>query len=291
MNRMTFGEGGCEQARKFLDSYVSNELLVETSHDVLRHLERCPACAAEAEARAQLRSRLKSSVRAQEVPPELRVRVRERLRREESRGWFAQARWPIAIAATAALSVAVWIGIPPERLPALADRPAQNAYIQKVSARIAAVLQVGLRDHIHCAVFRKFGTAPAPAVMESELGPSFRGLLPVVEASVPKGYRVIMAHQCSYLGRKYVHLTAAKDGSLISVVIARKQEGESFTNLLPATERGGVAIFESATARYQVAGFDAGNFLAYVVSDLRSNANLEVATAIAPGVRAALAQS
>ena len=27
-----------------IDSYLSDELLVETNHDVLRHLENCPAC-------------------------------------------------------------------------------------------------------------------------------------------------------------------------------------------------------------------------------------------------------
>jgi hypothetical protein len=185
----------------------------------------------------------------------------------------------------------MWIGVRPERLPDVADRPAQNAYIQKISARLAAVLRVGLRDHVHCAVFRKQTPAPSPDVMESELGPSFRGLLPVVTAAIPKGYRVVMAHQCSFQGRKYVHLTASKDGSLISVVIARKQDGESFANLLPSTEHGGVAIFESAAGRFQIAGFDAGNFLAYVVSDLKSSANLDVAAAVAPGVRAVLAQS
>jgi hypothetical protein len=34
-----------------------------------------------------------------------------------------------------------------------------------------------------------------------------------------------------------------------------------------------------------VAGFDAGNFLAYVVSDLRGKTNLQIAANLAPGVR------
>ena len=43
MNRIQFGEGACEKIRQYLDSYVSNELLVETNHEVLRHLERVEA--------------------------------------------------------------------------------------------------------------------------------------------------------------------------------------------------------------------------------------------------------
>ena len=52
MNRIQFGEGGCEKTRKYLDAYVSNELMVETNHEVLRHIEGCPSCAAEVDTRA-----------------------------------------------------------------------------------------------------------------------------------------------------------------------------------------------------------------------------------------------
>ena len=52
MNRVQFGEGDCDKTRKYLDSYISNELLVETNHEVLRHLESCPACSAELDTRA-----------------------------------------------------------------------------------------------------------------------------------------------------------------------------------------------------------------------------------------------
>jgi hypothetical protein len=37
-----------------------------------------------------------------------------------------------------------------------------------------------------------------------------------------------------------------------------------------------------------VAGFAAGDFLAYVVSDLRGKANLEIASLLAPGVQQVL---
>ena len=70
----------CEQTRKYLDSYISSELLVETNHDLLRHLDGCAACSAEAEARARLRNRLKAAVQSQDVPPELPALVRERIR-------------------------------------------------------------------------------------------------------------------------------------------------------------------------------------------------------------------
>jgi len=83
MNRIQFGEGGCEKTRKYLDSYISNELMVETNHEVLKHVENCPACAAELDTRSRLRTRLKAAVSAQTAPPHLQVKIREQLRRDQ----------------------------------------------------------------------------------------------------------------------------------------------------------------------------------------------------------------
>jgi hypothetical protein len=71
-----------------------------------------------------------------------------------------------------------------------------------------AALKLGLGDHIHCSVFREYPpNPPTVAQMEEDLGPAFRGVLPLVQSAVPDGYRVIMAHHCGYAGRKYTHLT------------------------------------------------------------------------------------
>lgn len=286
MNRIQFGEGACERTRKYIDSYVSNELLVETNHEVLRHIENCSSCSAQVEARTQLRSQLRSAVKSQPVPPELQVHIREQLAQAHSQRWMSMTRWAVAAAATILVFAGAWSSWSRERLPAIADRPAQNAYIQKISASMAAVLRVGLGDHIHCAVFRKYPkTPPAVDVMEEKLGPTFKGLLPVVRASVPAGYNIVMAHQCTYNNRKFVHLTLEKNGSLVSLVIARKQSGDSLEGLSVSGDPAGVPLFESKAERYRVAGFDAGLFLAYVVSDLRGTENLQVAGDLAPEVR------
>jgi len=288
MNRVQFGEGACEKIRKYLDSYVSNELLVETNHEVLRHLEGCPACSAELEARARLRASLKSAVKSQAVPPELQARVREKIRHQQSRGWrdAGWQRWALATAACVTVAVGLWVTYSREALPALSDRTAQKAYIQRASASLAAVLQVGLGDHIHCSVFRKYPkTPPAANEMQEKLGPAYQGLLPVVRAAMPAGYRIIMAHQCNYAGRQYIHLTLENNGRLLSLVITRRNAGESMEGLPAAGQPSGVSIYQSAAGSYQVAGFEAGDFLAYIVSDLKGKANLLIASSLAPGVR------
>jgi hypothetical protein len=293
MNRLQFGEGGCERTRKYFDAYISNELMVETNYEVLRHIEGCRVCAAELDTRTRLRSRLKAAVNAQSVPPELQVRIRDQVRTSRPERWvhfgWLRAGWPrwgVATAATLVVSAGLWVNYSRDQLPALSDRPAQKTYITRVSANLAAILKVGLGDHIHCAIFRKYPKDP-PAVekMEVELGPAYAGLLPVVRAAIPEGYKVIMAHRCTYAGRKFVHMTLEKDGGLLSLVVARKQTGESLDGLSPADAASGVRIYQSAAGRYQVAGFEAGNFFAYVVSELRNKENLRIAATVAPAVQ------
>jgi anti-sigma factor (TIGR02949 family) len=289
MNRVPFGEGGCEKARRYLDSYISNELLVETNHEMLRHLDGCPACTAEADARTRLRARLKTAVEAQSVPPELQARVRESIRARASRRWLGAGwtGWALASAAGLAVAMGVWTTLPLKLpLPSTDDRPAQNVYIQKVSERVAAVLKVGLGDHIHCAVFRKYPRNPPGAEqMEKDLGPEYKGLMQVVKAAVPANYRLVMAHQCSYARRKYVHLTLQNGQNLISLVIARKDEGETMRGLRAAASPSGIPVYQSPAERYEVAGFETDRYLAFVVSDLSAGKNLQVAVELARGVR------
>jgi len=294
MNRVQFGQGACEKTQRYLDAYISNELLVETNHEVLRHLETCTTCNAELEARTRLRSRLKTAVQSQAVPPELPALVRERIRNHQSSTWSflpsftsANMRWAMSAAAALVLSAGLWMTYPrPLAMPAVTDRPAQLSYIQKISASVVGVFRSGLGDHIHCAVFRKYPVNP-PTVqeMEQKLGPEYQGLLPLVEPAVPAGYRVVIAHQCSFGGRHFVHLTMRKGNDVISLVVARKENGETLAGLSPARDAHGVPVYRTSVDNYQIAGFESERYLAFVVSSQSSRQNLEIAAALAPNVR------
>jgi hypothetical protein len=148
-----------------------------------------------------------------------------------------------------------------------------------------------LGDHIHCSIFRRYPKDPPPVEkLEGGLGPTYSGLLPAVRAAVPQGYRLIMAHRCGYAGRKFVHLTFEKNGGLLSVVIARKQTGESLGGLAPVTTSSRIPIYPSAAGRYEVAGFKSGSYFTYVVSELKNKANLQIAARMAAGVQEFLAK-
>ncbi len=289
MNRVQFGGGACEKTRRYMDAYISNELLVETNHEMLRHLESCAVCSAELETRGRLRSCVKRAVQSQSAPPDLAVRVRERIRGRQSSVWHAASwtRWALASAAGVAICIAALLSYTRRpQLPELADRAGQERYIQRVSATVVAVFKSGLGDHIHCAVFRKYPqNPPTLQEMEAKLGPDYRGLLALAVPAVPAGYRVVMAHQCSYGGRRFVHLAMRKGTDLISVVVTLKNAGETLGGLAPAINASGVPVYQSVALGYQVAGFESERYLAFVVSGLDGRRNLQIAAALAAPVR------
>ena len=292
MRLVQFGDNPCARIRRYVDSYINNELLVETNHEVLRHLETCPACAAEVESRTRIKARSKSAVQNQSIPEDLEARVRAALR-QDSRSSFAWTRWASAAAAILVVAVGLWVEVPRwtrPALPELADRRGQDVFIQKASASLSAVLKVGLGDHIHCSIFRKYPKDP-PSVdeMAQKLGPAYQDLVPLVKARVPEEYRIILAHQCGYQGRRFVHLTLTNGSSLLSLVITRKQPGESMQALTVSDHASGVAVYQAAAQNYDVAGFETDQFLAYVVSDLGARQNLQIAYALAPSVHQFLA--
>src|SRR5262245_10950020 len=108
----------CRDVRDVADSFLCEELLTETNHEILRHLDTCASCRAEIEARRRIRGSLRAAFhRSTELqPPEgfqdsLRDRVRrlseqESGRRTRSRRWFALAA---SVLLAAGLSGAVFL--------------------------------------------------------------------------------------------------------------------------------------------------------------------------------------
>lgn len=286
--------GQCGTFRQLMDSFVADGPDANTNHALARHLKDCADCATEWEQRGRLTTRLKAAVDHQYVPSDLEMQVRERLHgKTRSRWWQMEwARWAMPVAASLAIIFALWTSNSRTRMPDLSDRPAQDVYIQKVSATLSPVLKLGLRDHLHCAIFRKYPeNPPTAAKMLSDLGPSYQDLLGLVKKNIADDYRVVMAHQCSFAGRKYVHVTLQKGHELVSLIITRKQDGESVQGSSPALTSSGVSVYGATAERYKIATFDAGRYLAFVVSDLPVSTNLQIASKLAPAVDQYLSNS
>ena len=82
MNVINFDDRNCNKIHAYLDSYINNELLVETCHEVLNHLEVCAGCTGELDARLRAKKLLRNAVMSDPAPAGLRERIQRELRKE-----------------------------------------------------------------------------------------------------------------------------------------------------------------------------------------------------------------
>ncbi len=257
----------CDRLRGQLDAYLDRELPEETRAEVERHVASCAECAAEIATRVRLRAQLQAAVRAVPVPDGLAADVRRISRGQTGRPHAGL--WAVAAAAAVIIGAALFNFWRAQTSP-------EETILRKTSGRLAAVLNVGLRDHLQCAVFRKYSKQPVPAdQMAADLGPEFAGLAPLVQAKLPADFRIIQGHRCSAGGRQYTHFIVSGGGKLISLILTRKQSGEAL----------GSGIYQTGVDRFQVVGLESHGYLCYVISDLDAQQNLQWAANLAPTLR------
>ena len=219
--------------------------------------------------------RLRDAFDSEALPPGLETRVRAGLRAKRPRGWW----WFAAIAATAA---GFFGFLYVQKLMTV------NQILAAAEPGLHAILRVGLRDHVYCAVMRKYNSAPpAVAKLAAELPAEMRGLASIVQQHVPARFAMHVAHVCKYKGRSYVHIALHDGTRLVSVMLTRREGGEALTraDLLTMTSAGGVDMFSGGTQGYDVSAFAKGEWLVFLVSDLEPAESRSLMLALAPAVR------
>ena len=293
MNVVNFNERACERYRRYFDSYLDNELLVETNQDVLQHLNSCTECTRILEGRARMKQLVKNAVTAQSAPPELVTAVRAQLHTERP-GFFGfnSARWMMAAAAV--LLVAI-VGIGTLQWTRFAQFSGDDGVFQTVSDRVQGILRVGLVDHVHCVIlaqqwkrFVSFDEMKANT-RPSALGPEFIDLVPVVESKLGSQYKLVLGHRCVVNKREYIHFILTGDkGILLSLVITKKKNTETVNESFAQADAeavvraSGIPIYREHQGILEVAGFESDKYLAYIVSNLDRDRNLNVASVLAP---------
>jgi hypothetical protein len=232
---------------------------------------------------------LQSAVGSIQTPAFLEARIRANLA-----GGQRSFQWIMSLAAVAAvLVIGVSVAASYQFGHFRFSRASQDSYISSVSSRMATLMRVGLGDHIHCAVFRKYPKNPPTTEQFIEkMGPKYSGIIPIVRERVPSDFRLLLAHQCKYQNRQFVHMVLRSDSSMLSVVLTRKADGEAFTaeQLVPALNEAGVSIYSSSTQRFQMAAFESRDYMVYVISDMPNQQNMDLMRAMAPQLRTYLSK-
>jgi hypothetical protein len=268
--------------RDYLDSYLNNELLVETNHVVLGHLKTCPVCSGRLRDMERVKSTLKAAVLAKPLPDGLPDRIHSKLRRKRPDTY----RWILAAAATVAIAAGSWATL---RVWNRHQVPGARTIIEAtgIGSENAGVLQIGLADHVHCALDAGFANQSfSEEEMSQKLGPEYSGLVPLIREKAPGDLKVIVGHRCRAGGRQYIHLILRNQQTILSVVLTRKN-GDSFAgprqDQLPV-EAAAVALHEARIQNFELAGFEGGDFLAFVVSNLPRDDNVRIAASLGPAL-------
>jgi hypothetical protein len=203
----------CRDVRDLADSFLDDELLVETNHEMLRHLERCPACRSELAVRRSLSDGVRRAFAGAprlDASPEFAAALHATLRQAAldvpARRRFRPGRW---WALAAALLLAATVGL---------------VYRGRDWVAMRALAHAAVGDHRDCAL--QFRLAEKPISLEEaarRYGAVYRLLerLPSDAIRTTVGpARVLERHACIYNGQRFAHIVLDFRGARVSMLVA-----------------------------------------------------------------------
>ncbi len=249
----------CQDFRELIDSYLSDELLTETNHEVLRHLEVCANCRREIEVRRNLLLRIRSAVKNSpqfQIRDEFSRSLRAQLRQStiaKNVFWSKPHSW-MAVAAMLLLTLGLsfWFvqnqNLPSPEIARINENP-QSTFLENAA----------LGDHQNCAVKYNLAEKPVEIDLTSAKYADLRQavLLPL-QNSADK-YKLIESHICKYDGHTFTHIVFRHQDKTVSVLLTDLQNYQALND---------EEIIKLAASGYQLAHFDTKNQAVFVVSDL-----------------------
>jgi len=203
----------CPAVRRVADEFLAGELPAGTARAVQAHVETCPACSADLDARRAMRQSVRRAFEhahhLEAAPPfmaalrttlQANARQASRRRRDAFMGFLALAA---TLAVAAALGVML---VGTERIAAM-----------------GALARAAVGDHLNCAVKYRLTETPIPLQQAAEqYGAMYRVVetLPPDSVPTPAGEaRVLERHACVYQGRRFAHIVFRYRGELVSLLV------------------------------------------------------------------------
>lgn len=297
----------CQEYKEIFDSYLGDELLVETNHEVLRHLENCAACRSELAARRELRTRVRLAVKRSpemQINSAFAVGLRANLRGAALRPVFWERMkigelFNLKILAAAGLLIAalfgaLWLNRSSLNENELAgnnqsNESTESRLTQSVRAAWRQLTGEAVGDHRNCALDFRLAEEPISLKEAAEKYGKFNrdldktvtaaasGVLDEKQTGKP-GDEITFyeAHSCVYEGRRFAHVILLYRNRRVSVLIAEANlPGETNEEIRSEATAGGMLAAHFRTANHAV----------FVVSDLTAAENVAIAQKLSPAVR------
>ena len=299
----------CQEFKELFDSYLGDELLVETNHEVLQHLENCAACRNELAVRRELRTRVRVAVKNApdaQINPAFAARLQANLREKalrpslleklKSNNLFSN---PSMLGAAMGLLLITLGGLfwlrystapkdfvqskQPEEITLPVKSPAETSLMQAIHIAWQEITRHAVGDHENCALQHKLAEAPITLSEAAEkYGKYNKDLDKAVITSLREVFsdkdfgriEFLGSHSCVFDGRRFAHVVLLYRNRHISVLVTDTD--------LPIENENQVLAQTSET--FRVASFRTAHHAVFVVSDLSETENMTLAKAISPAV-------
>jgi hypothetical protein len=289
----------CKDFKEIADSYLSNELLVETNHEVLQHLENCANCRRELGARRELRDILRVAVKSSpsnQINPIFAKKLTNNLRESafgKQKSWNFIGAKMILASAFAVLILTIAFGLIWQKPviqtanlnPNEANKTNINLSNESLKVEQATFIEArkdAIDDHKYCAL--KFSLKELPISLE-EAAEKYGKVNKNLDEAVIKPMHEVFggkakfheAHSCIINGRRFAHVVIEYQGKIISILLTKREDGN--------TTNDSDAISCQSAQNLRVACFESGKYSVFVVSDLPESDNLLVARTISSSVK------
>ena len=256
----------CREVRQLAEAFVSEQLLVETTHGVVAHLEGCPGCRGEVAGLRRLRAAAQSAfANAADLAPRaefmssLATHLQVAAAREQPARWTA---W-IGMAASLLLVVGLAFGVREWSL-----------------MNLSTLLHAAVGDHRFCALDFKLAEKPIALEEAARRFDPVNLRLASVEPSTTNlsggTLRILERHSCVFGGRRFAHIVLGYQGQAVSLLITTDEGLWTIPSSFPVTDG------------FHATAFRGPGHVAFLVSALTDDAVHEVATAMAAPVARAL---
>jgi hypothetical protein len=224
----------CREFREISESYLSDELLVETNVEVHRHLEDCAACRADLASRREFRVKL---IRASGNAKELRIdpAFADKLHRQIKEAALAGSPWQkllltpkivVPALALASILIATTIGFVYLQNSTNSDGLSGVAAIpvESVSKALTELSLKAAGKHQICAL-ELLGVWEAQAPTDyTEKAVYTNKVLEPLRAKTSASLEMLSVHDCVYQGRQFKHVVLRDGSNIVSVFITDSED-------------------------------------------------------------------
>lgn len=295
----------CKDFKEIADSYLSNELLVETNHEVLQHLENCANCRRELGARRELREILRLAVKNSpnsQINPSFAFKLKNSLRENafgKEKTWSFIGAKAVFASLFVVLILAVAFGIiwrkpsPPTANLNLNESNNTNINVPKESLNVRQADFVEARkdavdDHKDCALTHNLKEKPisldeAAKLYDAANKDFDKTVIEALREVFGNKVKFIKAHNCLINGRRFAHVIVEFQNKIVSVLMTKRENGEETND--------SDAISCQTADGLQIACFESGKYSIFVVSDLSETENLLMARTISPSLKKHISES